>query len=61
MSQLNSLPNRPLHTATSNGHPHNIKTLLEAGSKLDACNFSKLPLLHSAVMSGKLKSVKMLV
>jgi hypothetical protein len=51
---------RPLHIAAFSGHPHVVKTLYEAGARLDARNFYMKTALHSAAIEGELESAKML-
>lgn len=58
---LTSLFCRPLHIAALNGHPHVVKTLCEAGARLDARNFYMKTALHFAAIEGELESAKMLI
>jgi ankyrin repeat protein len=52
---------RPLHIAALNGHAVIIKTLFEAGAKLDARNFSTETALHVAADEGELEATQMLI
>jgi ankyrin repeat protein len=52
---------RPLHSAALNSRADIIKTLFEAGAKLDARNFYMKTALHVAAVEGGLEAAQMLI